>query len=159
MQGNHIVNAAGSVVVLRGVNQSGPQIHCLGRSTIFGVAMGPASIPVMKSWMINVVRLPLNEDCWLGLNGMTLSGAAYQQQVVSYAHALSAAGIAVILDLHFSAPGSMKSTTQMPMADADHSVAFWTSVATTFKGDNSVLFDLYNEPHPLIGATTDANFK
>src|SRR5205807_7280911 len=26
--------------------------------------------------------------------------------------------------------------------------AFWTSVANTFKGDSSVILDLYNEPHP-----------
>jgi hypothetical protein len=33
------------------------------------------------------------------------------------------------------------------MADADHSVAFWQSVATTFSGDQGVAFDLYNEPY------------
>jgi hypothetical protein len=33
------------------------------------------------------------------------------------------------------------------MPDADHAPDFWTSVATTFKDNSSVLFDLYNEPY------------
>jgi hypothetical protein len=32
------------------------------------------------------------------------------------------------------------------MAYADHAIAFWTSVATTFKNDPMVIFDLFNEP-------------
>ena len=32
------------------------------------------------------------------------------------------------------------------MPDADHSPAFWTSVANTFKSDPAVVFDLFNEP-------------
>ena len=32
------------------------------------------------------------------------------------------------------------------MAFADHAIAFWTSVATTFKTDPMVIFDLFNEP-------------
>ncbi len=35
------------------------------------------------------------------------------------------------------------------MPDADHSSAFWTSVASFYKSDPAVLFDLYNEPHDI----------
>lgn len=35
------------------------------------------------------------------------------------------------------------------MADADHSPAFWSSVATYFGADPAVAFDLYNEPHDI----------
>jgi endoglucanase len=35
------------------------------------------------------------------------------------------------------------------MADADHSAAFWKSVATTFINDKAIIFDLYNEPHDV----------
>jgi hypothetical protein len=34
------------------------------------------------------------------------------------------------------------------MADRDHSPDFLASVASTFKNNHSVLFDLFNEPHP-----------
>jgi len=35
------------------------------------------------------------------------------------------------------------------MPDADHSVAFWRSVGTTFRRDPGVLFELFNEPHAV----------
>ena len=33
------------------------------------------------------------------------------------------------------------------MPDLDHSPAFWTSVAATFKSDPGVVFDVFNEPY------------
>src|SRR5947207_674401 len=47
------------------------------------------------------------------------------------------------------APGPTKATGQQVMPDADHALAFWTSVASVFKSDPAVLFDLYNEPHDV----------
>jgi hypothetical protein len=35
------------------------------------------------------------------------------------------------------------------MPDADHAPDFWHSVATTFRSNHAVLFDLYNEPHDI----------
>ena len=34
------------------------------------------------------------------------------------------------------------------MPDAQYTPTFWTQVATAFKGNNAVLFDLFNEPYP-----------
>jgi hypothetical protein len=34
------------------------------------------------------------------------------------------------------------------MPDAAQAVPFWSSVATAFKGNNAVIFDLFNEPYP-----------
>jgi len=34
------------------------------------------------------------------------------------------------------------------MPDLDHSPAFWSSVASTFKGNDAVIFELFNEPWP-----------
>jgi hypothetical protein len=95
------------------------------------------------------VRVELNEDCWLGINGVQsqYSGANYQSAIVNYVNALNAAGMVAILDLHWNAPGTIQADNQQNMADADHSPAFWTSVATTFKSNPSVVFDLYNEPY------------
>jgi len=39
------------------------------------------------------------------------------------------------------------SATQQQMADADNSIAYWSAVATDFKGYPNVIFDLYNEPY------------
>ncbi len=160
VSGNKIVNTAGTTVRLLGVNRSGGEYMCVqGR----GIWDGPAdaqSIQYMLNWKINAVRIPLNEDCWLGINGVaaSMSGSAYQQAVINYVNLLNSMGVVAILDLHWGAPGTTLATAQTPMPDADHSVAFWSSVATTFKGNNSVIFDLFNEPYPDSNSDTTAGW-
>jgi endoglucanase len=66
----------------------------------------PAMSSAMKSWDINVVRVPLNEDCWLGLRTAPgRGGRPYRQIVARYVHALNAADLYVILDLHLVGAG------------------------------------------------------
>jgi aryl-phospho-beta-D-glucosidase BglC (GH1 family) len=103
------------------------------------------------SWHANAVRLPLNEDCWLAINGAPgqYSGSAYQNAIAQYVSLLRTNGLYVILDLHWNAGGGNQSTGQQQMADSDHAPAFWQGVASMFKGDQGVLFDLYNEPHDI----------
>ncbi len=62
----------------------------------------------MAKWNVNTVRVPLNEDCWLGINGVksAFSGARYRTAIDSYVQRLRGAGIFTILDLHWSAPGA-----------------------------------------------------
>jgi hypothetical protein len=117
------------------------------------MSQGPttaASVSAMKSWKANAVRVGLNEDCWLGINGApaAYSGANYQNAVKSYVSLLTQNSMYVILDLHWSAPGTQQSLDQMQMPNMDHSPAFWTSVATAFKGMNTVILEPYNEPYP-----------
>jgi aryl-phospho-beta-D-glucosidase BglC (GH1 family) len=105
----------------------------------------------MTSWRINAVRLPLNEDCWLGINGAPIgySSARYRAAIHAYVDRLHMAGLYVILDLHWSAPGKTQASGQQPMADLDHAPTFWSSVAQSFKADPAVVFDLYNEPYGI----------
>lgn len=145
--GNQLVDS-GVPVVLHGVNRSGTEYPCIQG---WGVADGPldaASVAAMAAWHVNAVRIPLNEDCWLGINGAGVGGATYQQAIGAYVNLLTQSGMAAIVDLHWSAPGATQSTGQQPMADEDHAPAFWTSVATAFKGNTDVIFDLFNEPYP-----------
>lgn len=69
--------------------------------------------------------------------------------MVAYVERLHAAGLYVILDLHWNAPGNHRALAQQWIADADNSPAFWSSVARTFHDDRAVLFDLYIEPHDI----------
>lgn len=55
----------------------------------------------------------------------------------------------MILNLENAAPGDKQAQGIPPMPDADHSPDFWRSVAAAYKGDRSVLFDLYTEPHDV----------
>ncbi|MBV9646847.1 MAG: cellulase family glycosylhydrolase [Candidatus Eremiobacteraeota bacterium] len=102
----------------------------------------------MVAWHVNAVRLPLNEDCWLGINGLPLrySAAVYRAAIHRWVAELHGAGIYVLLNLHVAAPGKERSLHEIEMADADHGPAFWSSVATGFRDDPAVVFDLYNEP-------------
>jgi hypothetical protein len=148
--GNKIVDEHGTQVLLHGVNRSGSEFACVGGYGFFDGPVDAASIASMKGWNINAVRVPLNEDCWLGINGVSsaYSGANYQQAIEGYVALLLASGMHPILDLHWNAPGTELATGQEPMADMDHAPAFWTSVATTFKSSASVILELYNEPWP-----------
>ncbi len=151
VRGNRLVGDAGKTVRLLGIDRSGAEYACVQG---WGFMDGPtdaASIAAIASWHANAVRLPLNEDCWLGINGVSAQygGAAYRAFVAGFVHRLHAAGLAVILDLHWNAPGAARATGQQPMPDRDHAVAFWTSVARAFRSDRDVVFDLYNEPHDV----------
>ena len=112
----------------------------------------------MRSWRgANVVRLALNEQCWLGIGGRArVSGAPYRAAVADAVARLNAAGFVVVLDLHRSAPGRASPAKQEPMPDRDHSVRFWSQVAATYRGNLAVMFDLFNEPFPDGGSDTEA---
>jgi aryl-phospho-beta-D-glucosidase BglC (GH1 family) len=157
VSGNQIVNQQNQVVRLRGVDKSGTEYMCLAGS-VFDGPYDQASIDTMKSWNINIVRLPINEDCWLGINGAPsgFSSATYQSTIVNYVNMLSASGVASIIDLQWAAPGTTLSNALTPMPDADHSPSFWTSVADTFKSNGMVIFDLFNEPYPDSNADSTA---
>jgi endoglucanase len=148
---NQLVDQAGKPVRLLGVNRSGTEYSCQQGTGIFQGPSDAASIEAIADWGANAVRVPLNESCWLGINGVPpeYSGAAYRAAIGEFVGRLEEAGLYVILDLQFAAPGSRPATEIIPMPDADHAPAFWHSVATTFRDDRAVVFDLYNEPHDV----------
>jgi hypothetical protein len=164
--GNHLVNGSGQTIRLLGADRSGTEYACAQGWGIFDGPSSTASVATIRTWDINAVRVPLNEDCWLGINGVNplYGGTNYCNAIVAYVATLQAAGIVPILDLHWNAAGTTLATGQQLMADEDHSPAFWSSVATTFLGNPGVIFDLYNEPHDiswscwLNGCTTSAGW-
>ena len=151
VSGNELVNGAGRRVRLLGVDRSGTEYACVQGWGIFDGPSNAASVTAIASWHADAVRVPLNEDCWLGINGVSpaYSGTAYRSAIVSYVDLLNAYGIVAVLDLHWNAPGGTLATGQEVMADASHSPAFWSSVASTFRSNPGVVFDLYNEPHTI----------
>lgn len=152
--GNKIEDGGNNVIVPHGVDRMGTEYQCTKSSTNaptnFDGPVDQATVSDMVAWDINVVRVPLNEDCWLGINGFPANNktaAQYQSDIVNWVNLLNQNGQIVILDLHWNNSGTNQATSQEPMPDLNHAPAFWTSVATTFKSNSSVLFDLYNEPY------------
>ncbi|HEX3488668.1 MAG TPA: cellulase family glycosylhydrolase, partial [Streptosporangiaceae bacterium] len=159
VSGNKLVNASGQQVVLHGVDRSGTEYACVQGNGIFDGPSDQASISAMASWGVNAVRVPLNEACWNAESyvNSAYAGANYQTAIENYVKLLNSNGMVAILDLHWtdglytgnsSGCASAQATCQKPMPDSAQSVPFWSSVASAFKGNNAVIFDLFNEPYP-----------
>lgn len=148
--GNRLTDGrTGATWVPRGVNWPDLEYSCVYQY----VPDHPAAETVaMTTWRVDVVRIPLNEDCWLGTdgapNGDWADAAAYRAAVQQRVQDAHDAGLAVILDLHWTAPPGVLADGQRAMADSQ-SVTFWSQVATAYKDDPSVMFELFNEPYDL----------
>ncbi len=154
-----LVDGAGNAVQLRGTNRAVFESRCVYDST--GVADGPtdqASINAMLSWKINVVRVTINEDCWLGINGLPADGnaAGYRQAVLSYIGLLRRNGLYAMPVVEVDAPGTQKATSIEYMPDAGHMPTLWHQLASSLRSDHGVVFDpvtevamaSWNNPHP-----------
>jgi endoglucanase len=136
------------------------QFHGVDRPSL---EWGPAGANIslddfqsMARWGANVVRIALNQDFWLA--GAALNDSRYPKTVADAVHLAEAAGLDVILDLHWSDAGDLTVTAtdahgpghsnQQEMADSN-SIQFWKEVADKYKGDGRVLFELYNEPNGI----------
>jgi endoglucanase len=147
VSGSHLVNGANETIRLIGAGGFGTEYACIQGWGYTSTPLTTATVAALVSWHVNVARITLNEDCWLGVNGAPLYGTSsgYRSAITTFVSDLTRAGVYAIIDLHWSAPGSERPTDQMSMPDS-HSLAFWTSVAATFKSNHAVLFDLFNEP-------------
>jgi endoglucanase len=160
VEGNRLVDASGKTVQLRGVNFSGFEFVPIGGWSPAdpsggqgGQAYGP-KWSAITAWKANAVRIALNETSWLGYSCTDTSGVVhnpdpgsnYQSTIKTQVQQAIAAGLYVILDLHWTAPGNACPMLQTQMADADHSQDFWASIAALYKNTPAVMFELYNEP-------------
>ncbi len=162
--GASLETSSGCPVYLRGVDVSGFEYSVQGYGGGSGTGAFPASEVLtsvevaQEQWHCNFVRIPLNQDLWLGTgtgspcttsgNAQGDSGPAYQAMVTDVVQWADAHGMYVLLDLHWSGIGtSACASSQHDMPD-DGSIAFWQSVAAAFPASKypGVMFDLYNEP-------------
>jgi endoglucanase len=148
--GRELQDENGRVIQLHGVNRSGSEYACIADNGFFDGPTDDASIRALLSWNVNAVRIPLNESCWLAINGASprFSGPRYQAAIQDYVARLEQNGLVPILELHRAAPGSLPANKLFPMPNAEHTPTFWREVATTFLDDSAVVFEPYNEPFP-----------
>jgi hypothetical protein len=158
--GNQLVDLAGKVVQIRGVNRSATEYACVQnlKEGIVGGNVDQAQIDKMKAWKINAVRVGLNSGCWLGIPGMpypALTGNSYRVAITDWVNLLTRNGLYVILDgLRWQGTSpTMAAHKAMPDADA---TAMWMQLAATFKDNPAVIFDLFGEPNPYGNTRMDA---
>lgn len=140
--GNTIYDASNQPHVLHGMARPSMEWSAAGEH------IGSADFQIMKSWGARIVRLALNQDYWL--SGAAKHNGAYQGNIDQAVQQARSLGLDVILDLHWSDKGDLQNGNpgQQRMAD-QNSITFWSEVASKYKGDGRVLFELYNEPHDV----------
>lgn len=165
VQGNKLVDANGGTRRLLGVNRSGGEFMCVQGRGIFDGPVDDASVKAIADWKANTVRIPLNEECWLGLSNINpaYAGTNYINAVKDLVARVKAHGLTPVVELHWTygqytgnsaGCSDVHASCQKPMPDMQYTPAFWTSVANTFKGDRAVVFDLFNEPYPDRATST-----
>ncbi|MFI1733310.1 cellulase family glycosylhydrolase [Streptomyces acidicola] len=165
VSGNKLVDESGATRRLLGVNRSGGEFACVQGNGIWDGPVDDASVKAISDWNANTVRIPLNEECWLGLSNIKpeYAGANYMGAVKDLVAKVKAHGMTPMVELHWSwgqytgnsaGCSDVHATCQKPMPDMRYTPSFWTSVANTFKDDPAVVFDLFNEPYPDRATST-----
>ncbi|MEU5596795.1 cellulase family glycosylhydrolase [Streptomyces sp. NPDC020298] len=165
VSGNKLVDADGKARRLLGVNRSGGEFMCVQGRGIWDGPVDDAAIKAIADWKANAVRIPLNEECWLGLSNIKpeYAGANYINAVKDLVARVEAHGMTPIVELHWTygqytgnsaGCSDVHATCQKPMPDMQYTPSFWSSVAGTFKDDPAVAFDLFNEPYPDRATST-----
>ncbi|MGW4733787.1 cellulose binding domain-containing protein [Streptomyces shenzhenensis] len=159
VSGNKLVDADGTAHRMLGVNRSGGEFMCVQGYGIWDGPVDDAAIKAIADWQANAVRIPLNEECWLGLSNVKpeYAGDNYIDAVKELVARVEAHGMTPILELHWShgqytgnsaGCSDVHATCQKPMPGRQYTPSFWSSVAGTFKDDPATVFDLFNEPYP-----------
>jgi hypothetical protein len=148
--GNQILDVNNQVVRLRGVvtgmlNRY-PYINTWDTRVVSDTSFNAA-----HAWGVNVVRVPLGEQYWLKTVGCQypISPSDYQNNVATVVDRITSRGMLAIIDLHWNTKISTpmcSGASQQRMADSARAITFWQQVATRFKDNPLVAFDLYNEP-------------
>jgi endoglucanase len=147
VSGKRILGKDGREVLFQGVNRSGTEYACAQGWGIFDGPNTASSVRAIASWHVNLVRVLLNEDCWLGINGIKpqYAGANYRQAILDYVGLLHRYGMYAEVSLIWAAPGSHRATYQPAAPDEDHAPAVWASRASTFRNDPNVILAPWGE--------------
>jgi endoglucanase len=150
ISGNKFVDLNGNVLQLQGEAVAGSEISYANSMWDAYYTTSVATWTAIKNkWQMNIIRLPLNEYDW-NANASSAKGVPYQTIVKTAAANITAAGMYAIADLHWAAPNGYRGGVadgQPGYIDSDNGPTFWSSVATAFKNNPGVLFELFNEPY------------
>ena len=146
-KGKKVLDAGGKRVWLYGVNIASLEWNPAGEHVEESVNRA------INEWQVNLIRLPLAQDHWFGKRTNQMDGGASYRALVDRLVDTCAAGrVYIDLDLHWSDCGRWMNEGgtlgQHSMPDKN-SITFWQDLATRYKNQPNVIFDLYNEPHDV----------
>ncbi|MBV9291796.1 MAG: cellulase family glycosylhydrolase [Frankiales bacterium] len=146
--GTNILDAYGRRVQLHGIQLGGLRTQNWSTSSVT-----TSEVAAAQSWGANFDRLPVAE------NPMTPGDCSYDQSYVDNVDRIvrdvTSRGMVILLDLHTNAVtpcGDWGNEQALPDSQA---ITFWQTVASRYKNNPLVAFDLYNEPHSI----TDAQWR
>jgi Cellulase (glycosyl hydrolase family 5) len=150
VKGTQLVDDQGRIVRLVGATRSSLEYACEGDGHF-----QQSDFAAMRSWGMNAVRITLSSELWANHDGAC---PTYRQTILDAVTHAEAQGFSVILDLQWNAPFDLPidrahGGAQCSMPDAQQDVAFWRDMATIFRADQRVLFDLFGEPHDVSWKT------
>jgi endoglucanase len=148
--GNRILRSDTNVeVLLRGVNRSGLEYTETG-----GISEEEIR-EIVVGWGANVLRLPFNQD-W------ALRSDQYLASINEVISSAAQWGAYTILDLQWldaetifgytPGPNGEQTPNHVAPAPDENTVLLWNKLATRYRDEPAVLFDLFNEPHSPITA-------
>jgi hypothetical protein len=144
-QGNQILDGNGDPVTLRGLQRFGLE----------GGTQNPlpteAEIQQLSSWGANEVRISLGEQKWL--RDSCAYESDYPEVVDRVVKWVTDRGMVALINLHFLSVTKCGTAGLVPMADSPGAITFWQQVATRYKDNPLVAFDLFNEPYGISPAT------
>jgi len=140
--GNQILDASDNPVRLRGLND---QVI----PTPTGVGISDDEIGHARDWGANIVRVQLNEDSWTQLCPTTIYNRSYVANIDAVVNEITSRGMVALLTESMNPRYPCDVSQPEKMAAYPWSILFWQSVATRYKDNPLVAFDLYNEPHDI----------
>ena len=130
--GNKIVDSDGNQVILHGVNRSGLEYDKTGNRM-----SRPEFEYIINDWQAKIIRLPFNQE-WI------MTDDAYNERLDEVIGWIKNNGAYVILDLQWK-----NSTEKIPRIPDSQAVEMWKKLATRYKDDPAILYDIHNEAHDI----------
>ncbi len=141
---NRIESADGHGVWLRGVNVTSME------NTDQWPHLRGLLVRAIRRWHCNFIRLPLNEDRWLGrASGQKDHGLAYRRDVARAVRMCARHKVYISLDLRWTDRGVWGDKAAQANMPDPHAILFWRDLAAEYKNVPNVLFGLFSEPHDV----------
>jgi hypothetical protein len=137
--GSQILQGNGKPLIIRGLQRFGLEG---GTKTPLPT---DAEIGQLKQWGANEVRISLGEQKWIATSCHFQPD--YPKQVDQVVRWVTSRGMVALINLHFSSIGHCGPAGLTPMADSPGAVTFWQAVASRYRNNPLVAFDLFNEPN------------